>query len=221
MSNSLYRVEALAAHQDKHMGEALMIRPISWRACTYCLVGLTTALLIYACTAHYTRHEHVSGYLVPDLGLVTVAAPQTGIVQARYVAEGDMVRRGARLYTISSDHAVADAASAEAMALQTLERRRTLLKISLLKQGSINRIDRESVAAQIRSTIEEISTLGLQMTTQQQRVSNASAAVERYRKLVDEHFVSDAQLQAQQDALLEQQNRLQELARAKGALERE
>ncbi|MGV7211669.1 HlyD family efflux transporter periplasmic adaptor subunit, partial [Oxalobacteraceae bacterium A2-2] len=185
------------------------------------MAGLTAALLIYACAAQYTRHEHVSGYLVPDLGLITVAAPQAGIVQARYVAEGDVVRRGARLYTISSDHAVADAASAEALALQTLERRRVLLKTSLLKQGSINRIDRDSIAAQIRSTIEEIGTLASQMATQQQRVNNASAAVERYRKLVDERFVSEAQLQMQQDALLEQQNRLQELARAKGALERE
>ena len=94
MTQGLFRREAIVARQTEWLGSIRLQPP---RAGWYFFgtglfaVAIISVLLV---AGHYTRHEHVSGSLVPSGGLLNVVPVSPGVVTKILVQEGSRVRAG-------------------------------------------------------------------------------------------------------------------------------
>ena len=78
--SSLFRQEALDHKRDTWLGEVLITRPTSFGVLTAMFLCIALGTLIYLGWGEYTKKARVSGYLVPDQGLLKIFSQQTGAV---------------------------------------------------------------------------------------------------------------------------------------------
>jgi membrane fusion protein len=220
LKREIFRKEALAAKQDKLIGAALFIRPITFSFLTVFFLCVCFVVFIFMFKGEYTRKEHVIGYLVPDQGLIKVHTPQAGVILECFIKEGQFVEKGARLFSISFEKHFEKGAS-ESTAIELLRARRNNLMRELDNQNSINTISKNDLQEKNNSISLELTELKESLATQQQRVAGAKKNVARYQKLVAANFVSENQLLQQQDLLLEQIGILKDIVRKEISLSRE
>lgn len=217
----LFRKAALEARQTRPHGSIILIRPLSVNLMTAGVAFMCTIVLAYLCLATYARRSTVDGVLSPAGGIVRVYSPQGGIIQAKHVVDGMLVKRGDLLYSISSDRLGAGADGNQAGISAQVRRRRDSLTEELAKTRQLQQEELDALAQKIGGQVNELAKLGDQLGGQRARVAFAEAAVRRARDLVNQHFVSSEQLDQKSVDLLEQQNRLQALERDRINLERE
>lgn len=217
----LFRAEALEAQRSGLQGGVLLAAPLPVRLLVLASLLAATLIVAYGVWGEYTRKEHVSGFLAPSQGLIRIHAPRIGIVVARRVAEGQAVRRGDVLFSITNEIATAQAGGAFATAQAQLASRRDNLRAVIDNQRAADTLALEALATRVRSLEAELGQAETQLALQARRVASAERNLQRYRELVSARFVSDATMQQKQDELLEQQGALAGHTRSVTALSRE
>ena len=99
----LFRQEALNHKRDTWLGEILLSRPTSFAFLTLFFFTLATVALVYLVVGEYTKKARVSGYLVPDQGLIKIFAQQSGTVTKLAAKEGQNVKKGDVLLVVSTE----------------------------------------------------------------------------------------------------------------------
>ena len=66
----------------------MLIQPVSMWLAGWLAAAFIVALTSFACLGEYTRKVRVAGQLVPSKGVLRIAAPQTGRIVSRSIAEG-------------------------------------------------------------------------------------------------------------------------------------
>jgi membrane fusion protein len=210
------------------------MRPLSFTV--VCLAALTFALALAALLVfgEYTKRARVMGVLAPERGVIKVVPPQVGLIVARYVNEGDRVKAGDKLFTLSLDRvtqngsgaplvgnqagigSVSSAGSqfASAAILESLRGRKSNLAIERNNQTALAAQQRQQISVSISNGELELSQLRREIATQTTRVKSVEGQVAKLQSLADQKFVSDMALQQKTDELLDQQSRLQGLERA-------
>ena len=221
MKQSLFRPDALIHQQNRLHGDVLITRsPTIWL-----LVSITALVAItfvgFAYWGEYTRKEHVVGYLAPTQGMIRIFSPQAGTVAVKHVNEGQQVKQGDALLTITSERTTSSTREAQAAMLAELKQRRDSLRQEQGKQQQIDTLTGNSIAGRIRGLEKEIREALAQLALQASRVASAERTVARYEKLVAERFVSEAALQEKNDALIDQRNQHAQLKRNISGLNRE
>lgn len=105
------RPETPEAQRQGWLGSIQLIRPVSLAVLTAFVT--TTAVLVgaYLSMSDYTRKARVSGYLVPDRGVIRLVAPQNATVLERHVVEGQAVQQGDVLFVLSIEEAAASSST--------------------------------------------------------------------------------------------------------------
>jgi len=221
MTSSLFRTEALSHQQDRLHGEVLIARSPVISLLVWLTVLFALAVGGFAYWGEYTRKEHVVGYLSPTQGMIRIFSQQTGIVLEKHAVEGQLVKQGDALLTISSERTTSNTRETQAAMLAELKQRRDSLRQEQGKQKEIDALTGNSIAGRIRGLESEIREAQGQLALQASRVANAERTVTRYEKLLAERFVSDAAVQERQEALIDQRNQHAQLKRSITSLNRE
>lgn len=112
----LFRTEAVQ-HQMRRLDGEVMLR-LSMRMRV--LIMVASVIIIgagtFLATASYARMETVSGWIVPQDGLIRVTARQGGVIEALGVTEGDSVAAGEALATLSLSSSIGEGDSGAALA---------------------------------------------------------------------------------------------------------
>src|SRR5215831_15866975 len=95
--SDLFRKEAVAHATRRLSGAVVLATPLSVRVLGLFFCTIIFAGVAFASVATYARKATVTGWLVPDQGLIRATANSAGFVQSLKVSEGDVVRRGAKL----------------------------------------------------------------------------------------------------------------------------
>jgi membrane fusion protein len=210
------------------------MRPLSFTV--VCLAALTFALALAALLVfgEYTKRARVMGVLAPERGVIKVVPPQVGLIVARYVNEGDRVKAGDKLFTLSLDRVTQNGSGAalvgsqagngtvgstgsqfaSAAILESLKGRKSNLAIERNNQSALAAQQRQQLSVSISNGDLELSQLRREIATQTTRVKSVEGQVAKLQSLADQKFVSDMALQQKTDELLDQQSRLQGLERA-------
>ncbi|MDP2226443.1 MAG: HlyD family efflux transporter periplasmic adaptor subunit [Moraxellaceae bacterium] len=218
-STSLFRQQALDAQQTSRLGRIVLVNPPSafWVTAIAVLLGL---LLIALFTlGSYTRRSTVSGQLMPGEGLAQVFPAQAGTIAELHVQEGQRVQKGDLLYVISSERTSEKGGGVQAAISEQVTARLDLLQG---ETGQIRQLHRDAIkrqSDQVASLARELEQLDTQITEQKKRVDLARRGLDRYRELAGKGFVSQDQLQGQQEALLDQESRLNTLQRERTTLQ--
>jgi hypothetical protein len=76
--SSLFRSEVIEGRQQAWLGSIQLVRPVPLIVLTVLVV--VTAILVagFLFEGRYTRKAHITGYLVPDRGVLRLVPPQAG-----------------------------------------------------------------------------------------------------------------------------------------------
>jgi membrane fusion protein len=217
---ALFRTEVLEHRERDWLGSIQLIRPVSLAVLTALALVAAVAVGAYLVLGEYTRKARVTGYLVPDRGVIRLMAPQAATVVESHVAEGRSVRRGDVLFvlgvgqaTLSGDTqgAVQSSIAARTSSLRGASRQR-----ELLEQNQIAALDR-----QLDDMQRELVSMKIEADLQTQRLALAQQAQTQYESLRNDNFVSSAQVRAKAEEVLNVKAQLQALERQRATRLRE
>jgi membrane fusion protein len=213
----LFRPEAVAGQKQAWLGGIQVLRPLSLKLLTAVAVGSVFLVLGFLSLAEYTRKARVSGYLVPDRGVLRVSSPQAATVLAREVSEGQEVRRGDVLYVLALDSA---SQTVEGIA-DNLDARQQSLLGTARQQHQLSQAQAQSLALRRAGLQRELLQARAEHELHEQRLSLARDALTRLERLSQDQFISSAQVQLKREELLGLQAQALTLARQHEALQRQ
>jgi len=91
---NLFRSEVLYARQREWLGTVQLTRPVPLWVATGFVLAVAAAVFSFLWLGEYTRKARVTGYLVPDRGVIRLVAPQAATVLESHISEGKVVRQG-------------------------------------------------------------------------------------------------------------------------------
>ncbi|TRX52852.1 HlyD family efflux transporter periplasmic adaptor subunit [Thalassomonas sp. M1454] len=98
---SLFRKEAIAHQEERLNGTIILTQPLSIRLTSSILVAIAALIVVFLFNAEYTRKETVSGFIVPNKGVIKSYAVQGGTIEKLLVNDGDFVKKGQPLVSIT------------------------------------------------------------------------------------------------------------------------
>jgi len=98
--SGLFRKEAVFHATRRLSGAVVLATPLSVRLLGLMFGGIVAAAVTFACLSTYARKATVTGWLVPDQGLIRATVSTSGFVQNVVVKEGEAVEKGAQLAEI-------------------------------------------------------------------------------------------------------------------------
>jgi membrane fusion protein len=213
----LFRPEALVGQQQTWLGNIQLLRPLSLRLLGITAITAVVGVGAFLSLAEYTRKSRVSGYLVPDRGVLRINAPQAATVLAREVTEGQLVKAGDVLFVLSLDSA---SQTVEGIAQNLAARQQSLGQTAeqqlLLSQAQIRALTLRRAGLQ-----RELVQMEAESTLHAERLALAREALARLEKLRSDQFISTAQVQTKREEILGLQAQAQGLARQRESLQRE
>lgn len=217
----LFRPEVLRERQTQWLGAVLLApRPLHW---SFGAVALVTIAAICAALfgASYTKRARVSGWLVPQQGLLRVVAPRAGITTALLVREGGQVAQGQPLAELSAEEYSAALGNTQARAAAALDAQRSSLETERARFAELLQQQRTALSQRVAALAGEGDSLHQEIAVQGERLALARRWESRIRELQGRGYVSEQQVSTANAAALDQAGKLRTLERSALALERE
>ena len=213
---SLFRSEVIEGRQQAWLGSIQLVRPVPLAVLTLIVVVIALVIGAFLIEGRYTRKAHISGYLVPDRGVLRLLPPQAGTVAESHAVEGQAVRRGDVLFVLAVDRASLSAETQAAVQASLNARSRSLHDASRQKT-QLEHEQRAGLDRQIEDTRRELAQIDAEAELQRQRLALAQQTLAQFESLQRDNFVSAAQVQAKTAEVLDVQAKLQALARQRSA----
>ncbi|MCW8087353.1 HlyD family efflux transporter periplasmic adaptor subunit [Sabulicella glaciei] len=209
---ALFRSEALAFQRDRRQwGEVALLQPVSTSILVWGALAALVLIIAFLFIAPYARKETVAGYLAPTTGTARIHALQSGIVSAVHVEEGQLVREGQPLLSVTTPQVSADGRDVNAAVLDALNRQRDVLARQIAAEGERDLSERARLTALIRGSETETTHIEGQVTTQRERIRLAEEFVAAATRLNPRGYVSDLDLRRREENLFEQRQNLDAL----------
>jgi membrane fusion protein len=209
----MFRREALEAGRHHPLGEISLAQPVKLWLLAIGVAIAALAAVIFLATGQYHRRSRVSGQLVPNAGLATVLAPTSGVVADVFAEEGERIRAGAALVRVEMPRGLRSGDDALVVIQHQLDERNA--STTQLGHSQVDQIQ-----AQRRGTSEQLAVSRLELRQVEQAIATRSRQVrlgqdttDRYRQLADTGYVSQMQLDQQEQAVLGLVNEQQALQR--------
>ncbi len=222
MPRQLFRQEAIDAQREKFLGEATIARPVPFWVFTVLAAGTAVLLIAVALWGQYTRRERVEGYLALDTGAARVLFPDAGRVTDLAVKEGDEVKAGDPMATISLDRSTGKGASTNEAVAAEMVNRRAILEKEQSQWRDLGTQQVEQNRRRVKDLEAELIQIDREMKLQEVRIKSAKDQLARYAGLAGEkQFVSEALVKAKQDEVTDQEIKQQALVRQRGQVDRD
>ena len=188
------------------------------------LTALVLATLVcvtsFLAWGEYTRKARISGVLIPDRGVVRMAAPQAATVLESHASEGAVVKKGDVLFVLGVEQATL-ASETRAVVQGSLMARERSLEGAARRQTQLESTRLAALDTQADQVRREAGQMSAELELQSQRLTLAVAAQARLESLRLENFVSAAQVQAKAEEVLAIRAQIQGLQRQQAVLQRE
>jgi len=217
---SLFRPEALESRQRDWLGSIQLIRPVSLTVLTVAVVLSAAAVAAYLTLGEYTRKARVSGFLVPDRGVIRLVTPQAATVVESHVTEGLAVHQGDVLFVLAVGQATLSG-DTQAAVQSSLASRERSLQGAARQRGQIEQAQVAAIDAQVADMRRELDAMAVEADLQRQRLVLAQEAYTQYESLRNDNFVSSAQVRTKAEEVLGVKAQLQSLERQRSGRLRE
>ena len=214
MSQGLFRQEVIDAKRGEWLGSIIVAAPLSRWMLAGMAAMLAASILLFLFFGHYTSRETVSGSLVPNNGLLNIAAPSAGTVIQLRVHDGQQVKAGDALVEISSDQdsaAPGVGGATHALIAQQLGLQRAGLRADLTNQQRLSAQQADALRGKMELLRRQLSEIAGQLALQQQQVDSNQSLLDRIKPLGAKGYVSALQIQQQTSTLLNAQTQYKTL----------
>jgi membrane fusion protein len=220
-SADLFRREVLAGRQAQWLGRVVLAPRPSHRLFTgfgaLAIAGI--AALLWFGT--YTNKARISGWLVPDLGLIRLLPPQPGVVAEVYVKEGDVVAAGAPLLLLSTEVESEAVGATRKQVVRRLRDRHDSLTAEREREHQLFAQQTKEGAARLAAINTEHEQLQYAVEIQQSRVELADRTLKKMRDLRVSLLVTQQRLDAAEQDKLDQGVKLKEFQRKLAELDQD
>jgi len=213
LSQGLFRQEVIEAKRGEWLGSIIVATPLSRWALTTLALILAAAIMLFLLLGHYTRRETVTGQLVPNRGVLTVAAPGVGTVTRLLVRGGQHVEAGDALLELSSKQDSTALGDTYTLVAQQLDIQRARLRSDLANQNQLATQQADALRAKVVLLQAQLKQIDGQLALQQQQVSSNQQLLARIKPLGVKGYVSAVQIQQQTTAVLNAQAQYKQLRR--------
>lgn len=214
----LFRQEAVEAQRPPAMSEIVLIRPVSSTLILAISLCAALAIVLFIMLGSYARRTTVEGIVVPDKGLVKIYPQQAGVVVNKAVHEGQPIKKGDLLYTVSTDlHSMADGETQAALVNQVRNYKKSLQEESE-KLQHMQWQEKQNTQEKLGNLRMQLARVNAQISTQQTRISLAKDVNNRYQQLLTRNYITRDQFQVHQDALLDLQSDLLSFEREQASI---
>ena len=217
---SFFRREVFDSRQREWLGSIQLIRPPSLAWLTVLVLGAAALVASYLVLGEYTRKARVSGYLVPDHGVLRLMAPQIATVIESHASEGRAVHRGDVLFVLSVGQATLSGDTQAAVQASLAVRKRSLEE-SARQRLTLEQSQSAALERQVEDMRRETASINTEIDLQRQRLALTQQAQARLESLRGDNFVSAAQVQAKSEEMLGVKAQMLALERQRSAHLRE
>lgn len=219
--SELFRREAIENQQTQSMGTVMLAPSISQNFFVLFAVVAVAAIGSLLYLSDYARKEKVSGWLVPDQGLIKIYPPQQSVVTDLNVSNGDEVEKDAVLLALSSEQqSLALGATQEEIVRGLKARRQSLIEERKLT-GELHEKQHEAMLIQMETIAQDLELRAQELEIQREQVAAASTAYERLRPLAGTGAVTQSRIDDVNQERYTQLSQLQVLERARAQAKRE
>lgn len=220
MGDSFFRTEALEAKKYRWTGKVVLTRPFSFVFFTWCASAAGLCIVLFAFFGSYTRKTTVEGQLLPLEGVAKVYAPDAGVIAEKRVKEGDAVKKGDILFTLSTARFDERGDIQEKLAAEA-ELKRSLAVQEIGRLARVHENEEKALKSSIGRLQSQLADVENQIAGQRRRVRLAEQVVAKYRPLLKKGFISEQQMMDYEGELLDQVSRRDVLKREKADIARE
>lgn len=218
--SQLFRPEAVEHATRRLSGTVILATPMSVKMLGAALAAVIFTAAAFSAMATYASKSTVSGWLLPEQGLIRATASAQGHVSRLLAKEGDSVKKGARIAEISLSSETAQGNLAEALA-RGLDSEAQALKAKGEAQTAKLDSERSQIKARTEALSKELEQAKSQTRLQQERLDLAKDLVEQSQILAKKGLLARKDMQSRHSALLESEQQLAQYKRQVAALERE
>lgn len=201
-AKELFRQEVIDENTHRLDGTISLLQPPIFKLLAILILLLLITSIVFLSIGSYTNKERVIGVLQPDLGMLKLGSPQTGIITEIFVTEGQQVNKGQSILRIQSEKYGIDGIGVN----QSLIKQYNTQLMNLNKKRSQQKkrhqlqIDRsKSARINLKSQLVQIN---LQYHLLKERIKINNEIVEQLRSLSGTGYVSNLELKRQSDTLL-------------------
>ncbi|MGW8392825.1 biotin/lipoyl-binding protein [Pseudoduganella sp. HUAS MS19] len=163
MNRPLFREEAIANKSRKLHGSILLTRTWSNTVLAIFLSVLVASLIAFALFFGFARKATVTGIVVPNKGVNRILSPQPGLIARLNVTEGQEVKVGDALVTISSERS-AENGAVQATVKESIEVRMEKLRRELDQVGGQSSNKQRELTSKLASVTASLKQLVLAPT---------------------------------------------------------
>ena len=149
-------------------------------------VGLLATAVLGVCAlvvfGSYTRKAHVTGYIVPDKGIIKLMPPRESRIAQRFVEEGAAVAEDALLFVLDVSGVTSAGRTGQQLAEQ-LGLRRDLLRAELERLPAIQTAEAQRLEAEIASLRGQLEGAAREIAARAAYLALADQALGRARQL--------------------------------------
>lgn len=216
-STPIFRPEVTMALDSQWMGAIRLAQPISASLISIAALLITAVLVTYIIFGSITKKARVTGITVPVGGQLSVAAPNAGILLKTHIKEGEQVKVGQVLFTLSTERQNSQGEITALVAQQLASRADSLAAEQRLRQGQYQE-KKQALNQRLVNLEQEYNQLEQELALSLRRQQLAQQSVAKFETLQANGYVSAAQTQQKQEDLIDISTRLSTLQRNKTQL---
>jgi len=215
--SELFRREAINNRRERLWGEVVLVQPPSfWLLSGF--AGLVVFLIVLMLVlGTYSRRENVTGFIRPDMGLLKVYAPQSGLLDTLHVGEGQQVAAGELLFTVTTGRSSTASEDVDALIVEELVAARDALEVRRTDRRRLDSLEQARQRERSSRLAYEVLELERLVGIHGGRFEASGLQLARLAGLIAGEFVSEADLIVARDehasielGLLEARRRLAE-----------
>lgn len=220
IADDLFRTEARDHKLQRFHGKVMLTRTWSYPVLTAFLCSLLLVIIVFSLMFGFTRKETVSGMVVPNQGLIRLAAPQSGILTHSHVKEGQQVMAGQALFVLLSERNSQQGAI-QANINATLNQRIDYLQREMEQSRQQNTHKQQELNLRLANLRASLQVLANDLTHQRKRVQLIRDVADRIATLEKSGTVSKLALNEKTAEAMEQESRLAAIELQQLTLQRE
>lgn len=218
--SDLFRREAIEHATQRLEGQVFLASPLSLKTLGLLLSGIVFAAAIFAATATYARKTTVTGFLVPDQGMIRITSQAQGTLRSVLVKEGDTVEKGTRLAILDVSTSTATGNTGEAL-LKGFQSESLAAKSRAESKLALLQLERDQAKVRSSKSESELAQVDQQIELQQERLKLARDEVDRGEAIAAKGYMPKREVDQRRLASLAIEQDLAGARRQKATAERE
>lgn len=207
----LFRREVVQAQRGQWLGSVHLAVPLSFRWLALLIAALAAAIVLFMVFGHHTRHQIVSGQLVPSAGLLGVHSPTPGTIARVYVHEGESVHRGDPLVEISGERDSAAFGATQALIGAQLRAEAKRLQEQLVEQQQSTEQQFSGLRVKLGTFKAQVRLINGQLQLQRAQAASDAHLLESIKPLHQRGIISDVEFDRYQNTAMSDQAQIKSL----------